>query len=255
MLSRRDFIFALSALTTSLASRRARGLGEREKVALGQLVLAGGNTRPRPSALRRLLWEVDKRTLIAVRFEPELVRPVDAEIYRLPFLYLAGDGACAAPSSEEIVALRRHLQAGGFLLADSADGRSGPGSFDHALRLLARSLFPDEPLAPLPPDHVIYQSFYLLKGAPGRLATAPGLEAVNHDGRSVIVYSQNDLGGAWARDALGQWEYEARPGGEPQREMAFRVGVNLLMYATCLDYKTDQVHVPFILRRRRWQAP
>ena len=27
------------------------------------------------------------------------------------------------------------------------------------------------------------------------------------------------------------------------------------MYALCLDYKADQVHVPFIMRRRMWQAP
>ena len=254
MLSRRDFIFALSALTASLASRRARALGEREKLTIGQLVLGGGNTRPRPSALRRLLWELDKRTSINVRFDPELVRPLDAELYRLPFLYLAGEGGFAAPSNGEIDRLRRHLQAGGFLLADSADGRTGSGSFDSALRALTGRLFPDEPLSRLPADHVIYQAFYLLKGAPGRLAVAPGLEAVAHDGRTAIVYSQNDLGGAWARDALGQWEFEARPGGETQREMAFRVGVNLAMYATCLDYKPDQVHVPFILRRRRWQS-
>jgi hypothetical protein len=25
------------------------------------------------------------------------------------------------------------------------------------------------------------------------------------------------------------------------------------MYALCLDYKADQVHVPFIMKRRRWK--
>ena len=44
------------------------------------------------------------------------------------------------------------------------------------------------------------------------------------------------------------------PGGDTQRELAFRLGINLAMYALCLDYKTDQVHVPFILRRRQWQS-
>ena len=82
----------------------------------------------------------------------------------------------------------------------------------------------------------------------------PYLEGVEHDGRLVVIYSQNDLGGAWARDNFGQWEHEVVPGGGMQREMAFRLGVNMAMYALCLDYKTDQVHVPFILRRRQWQA-
>jgi len=63
------------------------------------------------------------------------------------------------------------------------------------------------------------------------------------------------MGGAWARDNFGAWEHEVIPGGESQREMAFRLGINLAMYALCLDYKTDQVHVPFILRRRQWQSP
>ena len=43
-------------------------------------------------------------------------------------------------------------------------------------------------------------------------------------------------------------------GGERQREMAFRLGINLAMYALCLDYKADQVHVPFILKKRRWKV-
>ena len=61
------------------------------------------------------------------------------------------------------------------------------------------------------------------------------------------------LAGAWARDNFGQWEHEVYPGGDGQRELAFRLGINLAMYALCLDYKTDQVHVPFILRRHQWR--
>jgi hypothetical protein len=70
-------------------------------------------------------------------------------------------------------------------------------------------------------------------------------------GRLAAVYSRNDLGGAWSRDDRGDWEFEVVPGGEEQREVAFRLGINLAMYATCLDYKDDQVHLPFILKRRR----
>jgi hypothetical protein len=32
------------------------------------------------------------------------------------------------------------------------------------------------------------------------------------------------------------------------------MGINLLMYATCLSYKRDQVHVTEILRRRKWRV-
>ena len=38
-------------------------------------------------------------------------------------------------------------------------------------------------------------------------------------------------------------------GGEVQREMAFRAGVNLVMYALTGNYKADQVHIPALLER------
>ena len=87
----------------------------------------------------------------------------------------------------------------------------------------------------------------------GRVSVSTELEAVIHDGRVVVLYSQNDLAGAWAKDPLGQYAFQCYPGGELQREHAFRLGINVAMYALCLDYKTDQVHVPFILKRRRWR--
>ena len=63
--------------------------------------------------------------------------------------------------------------------------------------------------------------------------------------------TQNDVLGAYERDRLGNWVYTCEPGGERQRELAIRFGINLMMYATCLDYKADQVHIPFILKKRR----
>ncbi len=68
-----------------------------------------------------------------------------------------------------------------------------------------------------------------------------------------MIYIQNDLGGAWAATITATGK-EVLPGGDEQREMAIRWGVNLVMYALCLDYKSDQVHVPFIMRRRTWQT-
>jgi hypothetical protein len=105
----------------------------------------------------------------------------------------------------------------------------------------------------IPEDHVVYKSFYLIDRPLGRIALSGTMEGVFREGRMVIAYTHNDLGGAWSRDNFGNYEYECEPGGERQREIAFRLGVNLVMYALCLDYKTDQVHVPFIMRRRRWR--
>jgi hypothetical protein len=245
----RSLIVALLLLPTV-----AHALGDKDKLTLAQVVYPG-NWNPRPSATRRLAWEIDKRTSIETTAEPVEVRLSDeAALRRQPLLYLAGDAAFPAPDDGDVARLRRHLTAGGFLIIDGAASSTGPGGgFDQSVRALCARLFPKEPLTRIAPDHVLYKSFYLLRTPVGRVATVPYLEGVVHDGRVAIVYSQNDLGGAWARDAFGQWEHEVYPGGDAQREMAFRLGINLAMYALCLDYKTDQVHVPFILRRRQWQ--
>jgi hypothetical protein len=69
--------------------------------------------------------------------------------------------------------------------------------------------------------------------------------------RLAVILSANDLAGAMSRDEFGQWDYDVGVGGDVTREMTFRLGVNIVMYALCLDYKDDQVHLPYILKRRR----
>jgi len=193
--------------------------------------------------------ETDKRTSIDVHFDPVPLRIMDPALFRHPFLYLAGAREFSPFTDAVVARLRWHLVMGGFLLIDNAEARPG-GGFDRSVRSLVSRLFPAGRLARLPDDHVIYTSFYLIDKPVGRTATPGFLEAVIHDGRALLVYSASDLGGAFARDSLGQWEFDCYPGGEAQREKAFRLGINLVMYALCLDYKSDQVHVPFILKRR-----
>jgi hypothetical protein len=82
----------------------------------------------------------------------------------------------------------------------------------------------------------------------GTLWVEPAADRVN-DGVSTVVLGSNDWAAAWAVDAQGGPLYPVVPGGEPQREMAYRFGVNLVMYALTGNYKADQVHVPAILER------
>jgi hypothetical protein len=99
----------------------------------------------------------------------------------------------------------------------------------------------------------VYRSFYLLDRPIGRVASSDHLEAVVRSGRAAVIYTRHDLGGAIERDNLGNYLHSVEPGGDTQREMAIRFGVNLVVYALCLDYKDDQVHAPFIMRRRAGQ--
>ena len=253
LLSRRELLRSLGAASALLVPSGAAALGESSKLRLAQLSYRGGNAIPRATSLQRLAWELDKRTSVAVSLSSPVLAIGSKQLFTHPFLYLSGDRSFALPTRTELARLRRFLVFGGFLLIDSAEARPG-GDFDKSARRLASALFPRSPLRKIDRKHTLHKSFYLLDKAVGRVATVPYLEGVERDGRMAIVYSQNDLGGAWARDNFGQWEHSVYPGGPYQRELAFRWGINIVMYALCVDYKADQVHVPFILKRRRWRT-
>jgi hypothetical protein len=248
-LTRRSFLGTLAGAAAAAALPGAACAATASSpVAIGH-VQHGGRWNPRPTALRRLGWELARRTSIETTPDAVPLRLDAPGLHRHPWLYLAGDGPMPPLTDAERAALRRHLQYGGFLLVDAADGSEG-GGFDAAARAELGRVLPAAPLKPVPQQHVLYKAFYLLDHQGGRTLVKPWLEAQVLDGRLAVVYSQNDLGGAWARSELGDWEYPCTPGGEPQREQAFRLGVNLAMYALCTDYKDDAVHLPFILKRR-----
>src|SRR5262245_8334913 len=120
MLTRRQLLGGLAA--AAIAPRLARAIGPGSKFRFGQLQLGGGSSwNPRPSALRRLAWEIEKRTSVDVELEPAIVQPTSDTLHENPFLYLAGDRALELPSAAGIEALRRFLTFGGFLLIDSAE--------------------------------------------------------------------------------------------------------------------------------------
>jgi hypothetical protein len=249
---RAPVVFALAGLTglaaAAVAPPLAGALGEATRLDVRRVDYEGGNDDPRPTAPRRIAWEVRKRTSIETRLLPSSARLDDPSIYATPFLYWTGDAEFPALSSGEVVGLRRFVEFGGFVFAD--DARPEDGGFARSVRRELLRAFPDRPIVPIENTHTVYRSFYLLDRAVGRVRGPELLQGVTSGDRIAVVLSEHDLGGAYARDNLGSWEHAVSPGGESQRELAIRLGVNLVMYALCLDYKDDQVHAPFILRRR-----
>ena len=69
------------------------------------------------------------------------------------------------------------------------------------------------------------------------------------DAGADVIIGGHDWAAAWAVDDAGRNPYAAVPGGARQRLLAYRFGVNLVMYALTGNYKGDQVHVPIILER------
>jgi hypothetical protein len=249
-LTRRSFGLGLGCLATCFAvlPRRARAMGAGDAVDVRRVAPRTAASEPHPRAAQRLAWEVRKRTSIETLLDPSQTHFDDPSIFLSPFLYWSGDRGFAELSEAELTGLRRFVEYGGFLVIDDAAPEAS--GFDAGVRKTLLRAFPGERLARLPNEHTLYRSFYLLERPYGRVAAPDQLEAVFHAGRAAIVYSRLDLGGAWALEDARDASFSIVPGGGAQREQALRLGVNLVMYALCLDDKDDQVHAPFLLRRR-----
>jgi Domain of unknown function (DUF4159) len=194
----------------------------------------------------------------------ETAEPLAVDIERddlifFPLLYWPVVSDQVPPSSTAVERINRYLETGGTILFDTRDGDDQtPGSFGGAAlsaqrlrRLVGAIKIPT--LVPIPPDHVLTKSFYLLHEFPGRWNVAslwvePVEDRVN-DGVSSVIVGANDWAAAWAVDGQGRPAFAVVPGSEGQREMAMRFGVNLVMYVLTGNYKSDQVHIPAILER------
>jgi hypothetical protein len=176
------------------------------------------------------------------------------ELAFFPLLYWPITARPPSLSLQVVSRIERFLSGGGTILFDTRNqgGASGLGPSGRALGDLARRLGVPQ-LTPVPADHVLTKSFYLLQDFPGRWADGRVWIEVSgenvNDGVARIIVGSNDWASAWAIDQSGQPMFPVVPGGERQREMALRFGVNLLMYTLTGNYKTDQVHVPAILER------
>jgi len=231
------------------APTKANAIGKASHIQLARLSFRGSSDL-RPNAMKRLLLEILKRTSIRPNRAIKSLKVQDADLFLYPFLYIQGDQGFAPWPQKDILRLRRHLTAGGTLFIDMSNGVPG-GKFDQSVRRLSRRLFPQYKMAKLGQDHTLYKSFYLLRRFGGRVLLRPYIEGVTRGDRTPIVYSMNDHSGAWERDNFGNWTHAVIPGGNSQREHSFRFGINLLMYALCVNYKQDGVHAEAIMNRRK----
>lgn len=228
------------------AARQAWAFGPRTSFRLAILNL-DPSVADRVAALKTLAQEVRKRTSIEAALEPVLLSLDPNRIYEFPFLILPVCRELAPLSREQAETLRRYLDLGGFLLLDNCQGRLGGGA-DAWIRREVAHIYPSRMLKPLPADHSLFRSFYLLDRAFGRSLESPDLLGVDEADRTAIVVHPNDLLGALLRDPYGNPLFDLP---DRQREMAQRQAINVVLYALTLNYKRDQIHIPFILKRRQ----
>lgn len=236
--SRRAF---LALLCAALASRNALALGEATRLDIAEITLGSGVVS-RPNAWVRLLYEVQQTTSIEVLPRTVVLEPADPALFDHPIAVLTGSGRLPELDEKATGQLARYLQYGGFLLADDTSGMED-SEFNRSFRDLCARVFPTRPLTPLPSDHSIYRSFFLIKRPVGRVATLPWLEGIQAGEMTPLILCRNDLSGALDRGPDGRNRHPVVPGGELQRREAIKLGINLLMYALTSDYKKDIVHV------------
>ena len=203
--------------------------------------------------------------------EPIGVDPAHDELAFFPLIYWPVIPGAAKPSQDAINRIDAYMKHGGTVLFDTRDAIEAPPGAGgesqtpgmQALRDILSSLDVPE-LEPVPREHVLTKTFYLLRDFPGRFNTGQTwVEALPHedddeaasrparggDGVSPIIITSNDLAGAWAMRPDGQAMLPLSPGEPRQREFAFRAGVNIVMYTLTGNYKADQVHAPALIER------
>jgi hypothetical protein len=217
------------------------------------------------AGLRGLGLRLFERTTV----EPGEAMAVDLErdeIAFFPFLYWPVTADQPIPSAAAYRKLNQFLATGGMILFDTRDAGAGAASPEARRLQLIASALDIPPLEPIPADHVLTRTFYLLQEFPGRLrdgalwveAAPPDAEQAEgmpfrnlNDGVTPVVFGANDYASAWAVDDRGapMFPVGRGTGGERQREMAIRFGVNLIMHVLTGNYKSDQFHVPALLER------
>jgi hypothetical protein len=199
--------------------------------------------------------------------EPAGVDIAKDELSFYPLIYWPIDPAAPMPSHAAISRIDAYMNQGGTVLFDTRDQYStgiGADSASPATERLRDILsgLNVPPLEPVPADHVLTKSFYILPEFPGRFNGSPlwveaSLDASNADNRPVrtgdgvspIMITANDFAGAWAVDENGDPLLPTVPNDPMQRLYALRAGVNIMIYMLTGNYKSDQVHVPILLER------
>jgi hypothetical protein len=203
--------------------------------------------------------------------EPVGIDPARDELAFFPLIYWSVIPGAAKPSQDALNRIDAYMKQGGTVLFDTRDAvEAPPGPNGESqtpgmltLRNILSSLDVPE-LEPVPREHVLTKTFFLLRDFPGRFNSGPtwvetlprddGDDAASRparggDGVSPIIITSNDLAGAWALRPDGQPMLPMVPGEPRQREFAFRAGVNIVMYTLTGNYKADQVHAPALIER------
>jgi hypothetical protein len=246
LVSRRVLLTGIAALATA---RRARAFGD-----VGafnpRVIVAGGKRLQAPRSTAPSAWSMEliSRTSAPARLVPREVGLDRPELCSEPFALWAGDADVGSLSVAERRGLAKFIRLGGVLVVD--DSNPQQGSFGRSVRRELLRVLPESPPVRLDASHVLYKTFYIVDRPVGRLLGPPTIDAIVRGKNAQVLFLAHDLLGALARSDEGSYSLETEPSSYEHRQHAIRFAVNIAMYVLCSDYKDDQVHAPFLMRRR-----
>jgi len=206
-----------------------------------------GDWDPYPRVWEQAGAYLERTTSVTPWPQRQTLRLDDPRLFEAPFLLLAGRGAVNF-SERELFQLRNYLSGGGMLFIDNTEAEKN-SPFARSALALGERLFPGTTWETLPANHAVFRSFFLLRGAAGRRLADPSLKGLRVQDRVAVVYSPNDVLGAWALDPLGKPLHPCEPGGEIQRADSFKLLINVFLFSLTGTYKTDAIHQPFLERK------
>ena len=239
----------LGALAAFAGTRQAQAFGDVGAFS-PRLIVAGGKrlSAPRSSGPSGWSMELINRTSAPARLVPREVTLDRQELCSEPFAIWAGDSDVGGLSVAERRGLSKFIRLGGVLLVD--DTNPEQGNFGRSVRRELLRVLPESPPVRLDPSHVLYKTFYIVDRPVGRLLGPPTIDAIVRGKNAQVLLLSHDLLGALARSEDGGYSLETEPSSYEHRQHAIRFAVNIAMYVLCSDYKDDQVHAPFLMRRR-----
>jgi hypothetical protein len=204
-----------------------------------------GWTTDWPDAELNLSFRLQQLTSLRVNPNPISMRLTDPRLFDYPFIYIVEPGSLTF-SEEEVLALRKYLTNGGFLMVDDFWGDI---QWENFYREIKR-VFPDREPTELKPDHEIFRCVYHLKEKPqipsinsawagresgitwerghgGNTETVHYKGIFDDKGRMMAFIGHNtDLGDGWEREGEDSWYFR-----EFSEKKAYPLGINIVVYA------------------------
>ncbi len=216
-------LWAILCLMLLPAESFAQVRTEASAIRLARVKYAGGGDWYNdPSAEVNLLRYIRANTTINVDPAYEYVDLATDNLYLYPVIFLTGHGTVAFTESD-VKRLRSYLDNGGFLYIDDDYG------MDTSIRKEMKKVFPDQDFIELPFDHAIYHSHFQFPNGLPKIhehdAKIPQGFGLFTDGKLSVFYSyETNPSDGWA-------DSEVHHDPPDKRELAFKIGTNILVYA------------------------